>query len=123
MNPSKTLKTLMVLLFIYMLLLSWFVFKPVAVTPVTAEIPGPEVKVGNYTIFQYTSVGWANKLYITEYYIKDGVIYYRLRDNQSDYLPVDLENCLIVPEWIENIDELMDYGFWIPGDEYNEPYS
>jgi hypothetical protein len=116
MNPNRTFKTLMVLILIYALIVTGVVIKPPAVTPVTAaaEIPEPEVKQGKYTIFQYTEVGWTNRLYATEFYIEDDKIFYKSREH-ADYLPIALENCLIVPEWIENVDELMNYGFWEPG--------
>ncbi|MGE5631730.1 MAG: hypothetical protein ACM3TR_11610 [Caulobacteraceae bacterium] len=121
---NKTFKILMVLIFAYLLLLTWlFVLKPPAIVPAAAAIPDPEVKQGNYTIFHYTNAGWTNKLYITDYYIKDGILYYKLRESQGGFLPVEFEDCLIVPDWIETIDELMNYGFWEPGDDSYEPGS
>lgn len=86
------------------------------VVPMADEIPEPEVKQGQYTIFQYTEVGWTNRLYITEFYIEDDKIFYKLRE-YDEYLPTALENCLIAPEWIEDINELMNYGFWEPAEE------
>lgn len=74
----------------------------------------PHVWKGEYTIFQYTQHGWANRLYVTEYYIKDGIIYYKSREHQSEYLPVQFDNTLTVPKWIEAPDELVEYGFWQP---------
>jgi hypothetical protein len=36
-------------------------------------------------------------------------------------LEMPFEDCLIAPEWIEENDELMNYGFWeYPEEEYTE---
>ena len=115
MNPSRTLKTLMVLIIAYLFLLTLlFVIRPV-ITPVTADVPEPEVKQGRYTIFQYAQNGWTNRLYVTEYYIEDRIIYYKSREHQGEYMEVPFDDCLPAPDWIEDIDELMDYGWWEPG--------
>lgn len=115
MNPTRTLKILMGLVIVHLIILTWFfIFQP-AVTPVAAEVPEPEVKQGKYTIFQYTQNGWANRLYVTEYYIKDRIIYYKSREHQGEYMEAPFDNCLPVPDWIESTDELMNYGYWEPG--------
>lgn len=114
MNPSRTMKTLMAIIVAYLILLTWFMNQPV-VTPVAAEVPEPEVKQGQYTIFQYTKCGWTNRLYVTEYYIEDRIIYYKSREHQGEYMEVPFDDCLIVPEYIEVVDDLMNYGFWEPG--------
>lgn len=112
MNPGKTLRIMMIILFAYMLLLTWFILKPPAVAPTVADIPTLEIKQGKYTIFNYTQNGWTNRLYVTEYYIEDRIIYYKPREHEGGYLEVTLENCLTVPGWIEDTDLLMDYGYW-----------
>lgn len=72
---------------------------------------------GEYTIFNYTQNGWTNRLYVTEFYIEDDTIYYKLRDHK-EYLPVKFDNCLPAVGWVEEIDKLMKYGFWQPGGGY-----
>lgn len=115
MNLKRTFRTLMVLIIIYSVFVTGLLLKPAAVTPVAAEVPEPEVKQGQYTIFQYTKCGWTNRLYVTEYYIEDRIFYYRSREHQGEYIEVPFDDCLIVPVWIENIDDLMNYGYWEPG--------
>lgn len=87
-----------------------------AVVPTVEEIPIPEVKHGQYTIFHYTKGGWVNRLYVTEYYITDHIIFYKDREHQDEYLEVLLDDCLPQPGWIEDADELMDYGYWEPAE-------
>ncbi|HWQ30064.1 MAG TPA: hypothetical protein VN549_03650 [Negativicutes bacterium] len=86
-----------------------------AVLQETAKIPEPEVKTGNYTIFQYCQNGWTNHLYAVSYFEKDHHVYAELREYQGEYIPVDGQT-LIIPEYIEDVNELMDYGFWEPAE-------
>lgn len=114
MNPSRTLKTLMILIIAYLFLLTWvFVIQPIVPTT-AAEIPEPEIKQGKYTIFQYTQSGWTNRLYVTEYYIEDRIIHYKDREHQEEYMELPFEDCLPKQGWIEDADKLMDYGWWEP---------
>lgn len=115
MNPSKTFKTLITLIIAYMLFLTWFIVIQPVVPAAAAEVPEPEIKQGQYTIFHYTQSGWINRLYATEYYIKDRIIYYKDREHQGEYMEIPFEDCLPKPGWIEAVDELMDYGWWEPG--------
>lgn len=72
----------------------------------------PQLWKGKYTIFQYTRNGWTNRLYVTEYYIEDHTIYYKAREHQGEFLPVEFDGTLPAPGWIEDTEKLMDYGFW-----------
>lgn len=69
---------------------------------------------GEYTIFYYTQNGWTNRLYVTEFYIENDIVFYKLRelDYETLYLPVKFDDCLVVKGWIEDINELINYGFW-----------
>jgi hypothetical protein len=118
---KKVLIAILVLVLIYASGATGYILKQPAVTPVAAEVPDPEVKQGQYTIFQYTKTGWTNRLYVTEYFIKDKMIFYKPREHQEEYLEMPFEDCLLVPEWIEENEDLMNYGFWeYPEEEYTE---
>lgn len=86
-----------------------------AVVPHQDQIPGPEVKQGSYTIFQYCQNGWTNHLYAIAYYKQGQQVYAELRQYPGEYIPVDGQT-LILPEFIEDPRELMDYGFWEPAE-------
>lgn len=90
------------------------------VAPTVTAVPTPDVKHGQYTIFHYTKSGWVTRLYVTDYYITtDHIVYYKSREHQDEFQEVLLDDCLPVPGWIENTDELMNYGFWeYPEEEY-----
>lgn len=88
---------------------------PDVVLQETSKIPETEVKTGNYTIFQYCQNGWTNHLYAVSYFEKDHHVYAELREYQGEYVPVDGQ-VLIIPEYIEDVNELMDYGFWEPAE-------
>lgn len=83
------------------------------VLPDTTKIPSSEVKYGKYTIFQYCQNGWTNHLYATAYYENDKKIYAELREYPGEFIPIDGQT-LPIPEWIEDTDGLMNYGFWEP---------
>lgn len=72
----------------------------VNITPVTR---------GAYTLFQYTNVGWTNVEYLTEYYIKDQLLYYRTKDGKKNFC--DTNSFAMVEGWIEE-QEKIDYGFY-----------
>ena len=84
------------------------------VLPEKLQVPGPEVKQGKYTIFQYCQNGWTNHLYATAYYENDKKIYAELREYPGEFIPIDGQT-LPIPEWIETPEELMEYGFWEQG--------
>lgn len=114
--------SIVLLVLILMCASGWvgYLMKQPVVVPVEAEIPGPEVKQGRYTIFQYTQIGWTNRVYITEYFIEDNIIHYKEREHQDEYIEMPFEDCLIEPKWVEENEELMDFGFWeYSGEEYN----
>lgn len=116
---KKGLIIALVLVLIYASGATGYILKQPAVTPVAAEVPGADVKQGQYTIFQYTKTGWTNRLYVTEYFVKDKMILYKSRERQGEYLEIPFEDCLLVPEWIENNEDLMNYGFWeYPEEDY-----
>ncbi|HWQ29476.1 MAG TPA: hypothetical protein VN549_00685 [Negativicutes bacterium] len=117
-SPRKTLTIMMILIFVYMVVLSVFLFRqPAKVVESEKQTEIPVVKTGQYTIFQYTTTGWCNPRYATEYYIQDRIIYYKLRENKGEYLELSLEGCLIENGWIEGAEELSEYGHWSIGCE------
>jgi hypothetical protein len=66
---------------------------------------------GEYTLIHYPNGGWINAIHITEYYIKDNLLWYREKGSIEDK-PIWLNTVLFVDGWIEG-KQLMDYGYWI----------
>lgn len=81
--------------------------------PISQE-PERQIWQGEYTIFQYTQNGWSNHFFVTEFYEEDGYLFYRLKDHPEEYMLIRAEEFLAVPGWVEDVDELMKYGFWEP---------
>jgi hypothetical protein len=90
--------------------------KQEAADNVSVQEPERQVWEGQYTIFQYTQNGWSNHMYVTEFYIEDDFLYYKLKDYPDEYMFIRAEEFLPVPGWIEEPEELMKYGFWEPMD-------
>jgi hypothetical protein len=67
--------------------------------------------VGEYTLIHYPNGGWINAIHITEYYIKDNLLWYREKGSTTDK-PVWISDVIFADGWIEG-EQLMDYGYWI----------
>jgi hypothetical protein len=67
--------------------------------------------VGQYTLIHYPNGGWINSIHITEYYIKDNLLWYKEKGSTTDK-PIWLSSVIFVDGWIEG-ERLMDYGYWI----------
>ena len=79
MKKVTGLVIILILALLYASGVTGYVIGQPAVTPVAAEVPTQDIKTGQYTIFQYTRSGWVNREYVTDYYIEDGIIYYKDR--------------------------------------------
>jgi uncharacterized protein (DUF2126 family) len=69
--------------------------------------------VGQYTLIHYPNGGWINNIYITEYYIKDNLLWYREKGSTTDK-PIWINDVLFADGWIEG-KQLMNYGYWVEG--------
>jgi hypothetical protein len=67
--------------------------------------------VGQYTLIHYPNGGWINSIHITEYYIKDNLLWYREKGSTTDK-PVWISDVIFADGWLEG-EELIDYGVWV----------
>ncbi|MEA4960372.1 hypothetical protein [Lutispora sp.] len=71
---------------------------------------------GAFTLFQYTAVGWTNCEYLTEYYIKDGLLYYKTKEGLKNFS--DMSSFKMVEGWIEG-ESKINYGFYTWDTDYD----
>jgi hypothetical protein len=67
--------------------------------------------VGEYTLIHYPNGGWINSIHITEYYIKDNLLWYREKGSTEDK-PIWVSDVIFADGWLER-EQLIGYGVWV----------